>query len=362
MLFDKILNCKNKKRKRNKTIRHKIATMIMCVLIFTYGISELIRIIFSHLKSPFNFLIGGIIFISYVYLISDYTANLLSFKFVHQVNRMTDLAKAIANSDDLKKRVSISNHEDELSNLEESLNSMLDKLQDSFEKQRRFVSDASHELRTPISIIQGYLDILDEWGKKDTSLLDESVKSMKEETYHMKMLIENLLFLARSDQGQLHVNYDEIELNLIIEKLIKDTRLIAKDKTIDNEINEPLIINGDRELILQMLRAIVQNSIKYTGNDGRIIINSYKENSYAVIDIIDNGIGIEQKNLDKIFERFYRVEEARSKDNGGSGLGLALVQKIINIHNGRINVNSEIGKGTKMSIYLPFYENYNSYS
>lgn len=266
---------------------------------------------------------------------------------------MTDIAKSIANSKDLKKRVDVSDHPDELSNLEEALNDMLAKLENSFTRQKQFVSDASHELRTPISIIKGYLDILDEWGKEDNTLLDESIQSMKEETYHIKKLIENLLFLARADQEQLVVSYEEIELDNIIKKLIRDTKMIAGKRTVKCDANEAVIINGDKELILQMLRSLVENCIEYTEKNGEITINLYKEKNYALIHIIDDGIGICAKDIERIFDRFYRVEEARTKDSGGSGLGLSLVKKIVDIHNGRINVTSELGKGTKMSVYMP---------
>lgn len=353
MLFDKILNRQRRKRKRSKDIRHKMTTVILIVLIFTYAMSEITRIIFLHLKTPFNILVAGIIFISYAYFISDFTANLISYKFVSQVNKMTDIAKAISNSKDLKKRVDVSDHPDELSSLEEALNGMLDKLENAFEKQKQFVSDASHELRTPLSIIKGYLDILDEWGKKDDILLDESIQSMKEETYHMKKLLENLLFLARTDQGQLVVSYEYTKLDNIIEKLICDTKMIAGERTIKCNISETVTINGDKELILQMLRALVENCIKYTEENGEITINLYKQENYALIEVIDNGIGISEKDIQKIFDRFYRVKEVRTKDSGGNGLGLSLVKKIVDIHNGKINVTSELGKGTKMSVYIP---------
>lgn len=343
----------DKRKKSKNTIKHKITTFIITIVILTYLVIEVIRAVFLQLSIPFSTIASVIIFISYAYIISRFSANLLSYKFVSQVNRMTDIAKAIANSNDLKKRVNISNHQDELSNLEEALNHMLSQLENAFEKQKQFVSDASHELRTPISIIKGYLDILDGWGKHDSELLDESIQSMKEETYHMKKLIENLLFLARADKGQVSISYEDILLNDMIVKLIRDTKMIAGTRLVSCEVNEVVSINGDKELILQMLRALAENCIKYTEEDGEITINLYKQKNYALIDIIDNGIGICPKDIERIFDRFYRVEEARTKDSGGSGLGLSLVKKIVDIHNGKIDVNSEPGKGTKMSIYIP---------
>ncbi len=347
MLFDK------RSKSKNITIRHKVTVYIFSIVILTYLIIELIRVIFFQLSSPFNILVSVSIFTGYAYVISRLTANWLSYKLAKQINRMTGIAIAIANSNDLKKRMRISNHQDELSNLEEALNSMLSQIEDSFERQKQFVSDASHELRTPISIIKGYLDILDEWGKKDSTLLDESIQSMKEETYHMKKLIENLLFLARGDQGQLLMSCADLQLNHIIKKMVQDTKMIAEGRIIKCDVNEGIVIQGDKELILQMLRALVENSVKFTEDNGEITVNSFQQKNTAIIEVMDNGIGISQKDVKRIFDRFYKVEEARNKDTGGSGLGLALVKKIVDMHNGKIDVSSELGKGTKIRIYIP---------
>lgn len=353
MLFDKISNKKAVKSKN--TIKQKITTYILLAVISSYLILELTRIgiRYFQLRGPFSTIVSAILFVSYAYLTSRFIANLLSYKLAKQINRMTDIAKTIASSNDLKKRMKISNHKDELSDLEQALNSMLSQIENSFEKQRQFIADASHELRTPVAIIKGYLDILEEWGKKDAKLLEESIHSMREETYHMKKLIENLLFLARADNKQLFISYEDIKLNNIVEKVIQNTKIINKGFRIESEINEALVIQGDKGLIIQMFRALVENSIKYTESNGEITINLHKEGNYAVIDVIDNGIGIREKDIDRIFDRFYRVEEARNKDTGGSGLGLALVKKIVNIHNGEIKVKSKPLKGTKICIYVP---------
>lgn len=346
-------NIKSKGKKHNKTIKHKTQTVFIGIIILTIIIIKLIDIIVSNVISPLNIIITIVVYFVYIFYVSSFAAGLLSFKFVDQVNRMTGVAKAIANSKNLEKRVKQSSREDELKNLEEALNSMLDKLENSFDKQRRFVSDASHELRTPVSILKGYLDILNEWGLKDEQILKESIESMKEETYHMKKLIENLLFLARADQGHIPLSIHRIELKSIIEKLITDIKLISINREISCEVNEVVQINGDSELILQLLRALAENSIKYTDDDGSIIINLNKKKNYARIDIIDDGIGIPKKDIEKVFERFYRVEEARDKNSGGSGLGLSLVKRIVDMHDGKIEIESQQGKGTKIGILLP---------
>lgn len=341
------------RKEKKKTIKHKIQSVFIVVILFSIVATEYIWCLCNLLASPFNFLTFIVLLLIYINIISRFAASILSFKFVDQVNRMTDIAKAIANSKNLNKRVNQSSRDDELKKLEEALNGMLEQLEKSFEKQRRFVSDASHELRTPIAILQGYLDILEEWGFEDEAILKESVSSMKEETVHMKILIQNLLFLARSDQGNITINFNLIKLDTIIKKLVKDINLISGDRKVIGEIEHALRIEGDSELMVQMLRALVENSIQYTDEDGSITIRLYEENNYARIDVEDNGIGIPKEDIEKVFERFYRVQEARDKNSGGSGLGLSLVKKIVDIHNGKIEIESEQTKGTKIGILLP---------
>lgn len=286
-------------------------------------------------------------------LFSKGLARLLSYKFVDQVNRMTGAAKAIANSRDLSKRIETFSRPDELKNLESALNEMLDQLEDAFETQKRFTADASHELRTPLAVLNGYLDILEEWGKNDPALLEESLKAMKEEIRHLEKLSESLLLLSRLESGQHNLELETIELNQLLDKLVKDTTLIAGDRRIGACVNGIAKIKGDYSLLLQMLRAVIENSIKYTAADGRITVKFFPELDRTVIEISDNGIGIPEQDLEKIFERFYRVDKSRDRAKGGAGLGLSLAKHIAELHGGAVEAESRIGKGTTIRFRLP---------
>jgi len=169
----------------------------------------------------------------------------------------------------------------------------------------------------------------------------------------MTNLIEKLLFLARGDSRTLKLEKESFCLNALIDEVIKESKIIAPDYYIINEKNESVTIYADLRLIKQALRALIDNSIKYTPVKGEISINSYAELENIAITIEDTGLGIPEEEIPNLFNRFYRVDEARSKKTGGTGLGLAIVKQIIDIHNGNISINSEPEKGTKVIIKLP---------
>ncbi|RYD03344.1 hypothetical protein N752_21160 [Desulforamulus aquiferis] len=253
----------------------------------------------------------------------------------------------------LDTRLDVSGSHDELKELAETFNSMLDRIQRSYEQQNQFVSDASHELRTPIAVIQGYANLLDRWGKNDQSVLEESVGSIKTEAENMKELIEKLLFLARGDKGVQKIDMEKFPLNELIDEIIKETKLIDAGHDITTNHCESISIYADRKLIKEALRVFVDNSIKYTPQGGKIIINCYSLKSEAVLTIQDTGVGIPKGDLPYIFNRFYRADKSRTKQTGGTGLGLAIARWIILKHNGTIEVESTVNEGTRIIIFLP---------
>ncbi|MBE6081198.1 sensor histidine kinase [Sporanaerobacter sp. PP17-6a] len=275
-----------------------------------------------------------------------------SEKLISPINNLTDMAKKIS-IDDLDKRIDVKGSKDELKELAITFNSMLDRIQESVERQNQFVSDASHELRTPIAVIQGYINLLDRWGKDDKAILNESIQAIKDESENMKHLIENLLFLARSDKHTQKIHKEKFMFNEIIDETVIETKMIDNSHIISMEKNEEFIINADRNLIKESLRIFIDNSIKYTPPKGTIKINSWKKNYTAIITIEDTGIGISKKDLPHIFNRFYRADKARNREKGGTGLGLPIAKWIIESHEGIINVTSEQDKGTKIKIELP---------
>ncbi|WP_186429129.1 ATP-binding protein [Clostridium sp. BSD9I1] len=253
----------------------------------------------------------------------------------------------------LDTRLNIRGSQDELKDLARTFNTMLDRIQQSYEQQNQFVSDASHELRTPISVIQGYANMLDRWGKDDKSVLEESISAIKTESESMKSLIEKLLFLARGDKNTQKVEKEEFYLNKLIDEIVKETKLIDSTHEIKSEKNDLAKINADYKMLKEALRVFIDNSIKYTPEGGLIKINCSLQDNEVLISIEDTGMGISKEDLPHIFDRFYRADKSRTKQTGGTGLGLSIAKWIIFKHNGGITVESRVNVGTKINITLP---------
>ena len=229
---------------------------------------------------------------------------------------------------------------------------MIDRLQESFDSQIQFVSDASHELRTPIAVIQGYANLLDRWGKDDKKALEKSIYAIKLETANMANLVENLLFLAKGDSSNLLMDKKVFNLNELISEVTDETRLISPKYNITNNRNDNSVINADYKMIKQMIRVFVENSIKFSEEGSTIDISSESFSDKVKIIVTDHGIGIPKDEIDKIFDRFYIVDKSRSKEKSGSGLGLSIAKRIVEMHNGEITAESEPLKYTRITVTL----------
>lgn len=277
---------------------------------------------------------------------------LISKRMLFPIDRITKAAQSIS-INHLDRRIEVNQTDDELSRLAETFNEMIGRLKQSFDKQNQFVSDASHELRTPISVIQGYIGLIDRWGKEDKSVLQESIDAIKNETAGMTELIEKLLFLARGDSGSQKLQKTEFGLKELIDEVGKESQLISKQHNIQYGTVEEVLIFADRKMLKQMLRALIDNSIKFTPPGGTIVVQTFKNEESVNITVKDTGIGIPEEELSRIFNRFYRVDKARAKETGGSGLGLSIVKWIVDAHNGRIQAESIIGEGTSITAGFP---------
>lgn len=272
-----------------------------------------------------------------------------SKKMLKPIYDMTKTAQSIS-AHALSTRLDVIDSHDELKELAETINKMLDRIENSYELQNQFVSDASHELRTPIAVIQGYVNMLCRWGKSDAAILDESINAIKSEAENMKELVEKLLFLARADKHTQKFEIQAFELNDLISEILKETQLIDDKHTISNDYNEQAIMNGDRNLLKQAIRIFMDNAIKYTPEGGTIKLNSCIKDNRIIITIEDTGIGISENDLPRIFDRFYRCDESRTKETGGTGLGLSIAKWIIGRHHGSIEVESKLNVGTKITL------------
>ena len=287
-----------------------------------------------------------------ILIVSIIVGYIISKKALNPIDKITSQAKQISASD-LTKRIIIEGTDDELNRLADTFNDLIARIQYSYEKQNQFTLDASHELATPLAVIKGYTDLIDRWGKNDPEILDEGIQSIKNELSNMTRLLDTLLFISKSDNEILKLEKTMFWLNELIVEVVKESNLVTENHTINFNINNSILIEADKRLIKQMLRALIDNSIKYTATDGRIEINSRTLNGHVVITVIDTGVGIPKDELRHIFDRFYRVDKARSREFGGTGLGLSIVKWIVDIHGGVIAVESEMGRGTKMIVNLP---------
>lgn len=280
-----------------------------------------------------------------------------SKKMLLPIENITETTKAIS-AQALHTRLDVVDSHDELKDLAETINEMLDRIERSYEQQNQFVSDASHELRTPIAVIQGYINLLHRWGKEDKEVLEESIEAIKSEAENMKDLVEKLLFLARTDKNTQKLQCEDFLMDELIDEIIKETKMIDSNHFIVCERNEGVQFWGDRKLLKQAMRIFIDNSIKYTPDGGTIKINSFKKSSGLTVEIEDTGTGISKEDLPYIFDRFYRCDKSRTKESGGNGLGLSIAKWIIGRHNGGIEIESALNVGTKIIIYLPIKPEY----
>ena len=263
-----------------------------------------------------------------------------------------DLENAITNLKVEKNDAHIHMYNEELSSLEQAINGLIDRMREAYRMQTRFVSDASHELRTPIAVVQGYVNMLDRWGKNDESILEESIEAIKHEADHMQTLVEQLLFLARGDSNRQKMESEEIVLNDLLREVYEESLMIdEKHHYYFTEQGVGTMI-GDPAMIKQSARILVDNACKYTPEGEDITIRVGMKEQKPFYEIEDHGIGMRQENLEHIFDRFYRADDVRNSKTGGTGLGLSIAKWIVEQHNGYYQIISFDQVGTRFTVYF----------
>ena len=278
----------------------------------------------------------------------------LSRKMLRPVNAIRTAAERIT-IEDLSQRIPEEGPNDEMKELTVTFNSMIDRLETSFQKQNQFISDASHELRTPISVIQGYANLINRWGKSDPEILQEAIDSILTETDHMSALIRRLLFLAKSDRNKLNTQKEKVSLNEVALEIVKELEVLGVKRKIIFENKMQADIFADYDLIKQLVWIHGENALKYSSDGGTITVSVWKDQKNAYISVADDGLGIAEEDLPKIFDRFYRADKSRNKEISGTGLGLSIASWIIENHEGKIDVKSEQGMGTTFTDIFPLY-------
>lgn len=242
----------------------------------------------------------------------------------------------------------------ELMGLETAVNNLITRMHESYRQQIRFVSDASHELRTPISVIQGYADMLKRWGSRDEKVLNESIEAIRGEAQHMQKLVEQLLFLARGDSGRTQLTAQPIDLAKMIKEVHEEYEMINSAHPWQVQADQPVPAVGDADMLKQAARILVDNAAKYSRDGEPIMLKAFiTRDGQPAFSVQDNGAGIAARDMPHIFERFYRADPARTRQMGGTGLGLSIAKWIVDRHGGYFNILSREGMGTRIEVVLP---------
>ncbi len=271
--------------------------------------------------------------------------------------KLHDLEEAISRISPDRPEEKLQMRDRDLQGLQDAINSLLNRMHNSYRQQAQFVSDASHELRTPIAVIQGYAGMLDRWGKTDEKILDESIEAIKSEAAYMSKLVEQLLFLARGDTGRNRMELKPLSLGELMKEVGEDCQLIDKKHDWRVEVRGDARCVGDWDMLKQCARILTDNALKYTPEGGVIALRAYLNDAgEACMEVQDSGIGISREDMQHVFDRFFRSDPARGRESGGTGLGLAIAKWIVDAHGGHFEVLSRENLGTRMTVCLPVGE------
>lgn len=284
-------------------------------------------------------------------LVSAAAGAAMARRALQPVSKITSTALEIYRTEDLDRRVDVKTN-DEVGRLGSAFNEMLDRLTALFRAQQRFVADVSHEMRTPLTVIRGNVDLL-RMGCAD----EESLDAITSESERMTRMVSGLLLLSQADAGVLPMHMQPVELEPLLASAARSGQIIADGcASISMRCDGQAVVMGDADRLKQMMLNLVDNAIKYTPDGGSVTIDlALVNHTQARITVTDTGTGIPPEDLPHIFERFYRVDKSRSRAQGGAGLGLAIVKSIVEAHGGSITAHSEAGKGTSFEVILPTY-------
>jgi heavy metal sensor kinase len=329
---------------------HKIRLAVLKSKYLTIGVAYPLEEINHALSNLFRILI---LLAPLALLVSIVGGVFLAGRSLKPVDHIVKIANEIT-AGNLDRRIPEPKSNDEIARLIKTLNNMIERLDKSFKQMKQFSADVSHELKTPLTIIRGEIELAIS-GKKKSSELKKTLINILDEVVRLSNMVENLLMLFKSDTGQVNLNFKEVNIAELIKDLLEDIDILAEEKGIKVEAErlDEAIVLGDEIRLKQLFLNLIDNAIKYNKSGGRVTISIVRENNFVNVSIADTGIGIPKDEINLIFERFYRVDKTRARDTGGTGLGLSIAKSIAESHNGRIEVESELGKGSKFSVILP---------
>ena len=291
-------------------------------------------------------LMGGVLLA--VVLVAIAGAVILTRAF-QPVRRISSIARDIQESADLTRRVGQTKTADEIGQLSSTFDHMIERLESVFESQKKFIADASHELRSPLTVIRGNLDLIKKHPDKEN--VSESLKAIESETVRMSKIVSDLLLLAELETGQ-ETKKGRVKLAEAVREEVTRTRALAPTRNVEISRAEDISIDGDGQRVRQLLGNLLDNAVKHTPESSAIFVSLYREGEWARLDVSDTGPGIPPEHIPHLFDRFFRVDKARSRSVGSHGLGLAIVKGIVEQHGGTVSVTSEMGKGTTFTVRL----------
>jgi signal transduction histidine kinase len=274
-------------------------------------------------------------------------------KNILPIKKVIDSAGKIT-KENIDERIELPQNKDEIYTLTETINCLLDRLEDAVLREKLFTADASHELRTPLSVIKGTLEVLIR-KRRDAEQYESKIAYCINEVDRMSNIIDQLLMLARYESGKIEPMTREIELNESIRYLMLRTEPLAQEKGIEIKFQEDnkYVVKADPSMIEVILENLLSNSIKYSNGSKEIDISIEKKEDKVICSVKDFGIGMKKEQISRIFDRFYRSEEARSTQHSGNGIGLAIVKRLADIQNLEITYTSEPNKGTTATVVFP---------
>jgi heavy metal sensor kinase len=300
-----------------------------------------------------SILIEFLLIVPFVLLFGALGSYWLAGRAFGPIHRLTRTAQHIE-AEDLHQRVPVPRARDEVQDLALTFNEMIERLDKAFTQQRRFVADASHELRTPVAAIRSMTDVVLAQGASQEEYINV-LSEVNVVTERLGHLINDLLTLARADEGQVLLERKPVRLDLLAADVAESTESLAteRDITVEVDAQEPVLVLGDEVRLIQVILNLLQNALTYTNAGGKVSLIVEAGDKNALLTVRDTGIGIAAEHLEHIFGRFYRADAARSRAAGGSGLGLAIVDWIVHAHKGTISVESKVGEGTTFTVSLP---------
>jgi len=284
---------------------------------------------------------------------------ILAKKILSNVQALTLTMKKIK-TNGLEERVPVNEKNDEFAQLGSLFNELMDSLEDSFLQQKQFVEDASHELRTPLAIIQGHLTLLNRWGKNDAAVLDKSLKSSLKEVERLTNLVQELLELSRAENSLINpVDVEPINVLATVQHVVRNFEVLYSNYGFKiKHSHENLYVNISSRHLEQILIILLDNAVKYSKKEEKeVVIDCSLINEKVSLKVMDKGMGIPKEDIPYILNRFYRVDKARSRKQGGLGLGLAIAKRWVEKYHGTINIESKEGEGTNVTVVLPLFNN-----